>query len=100
MLEFAGREVKEVKKVLIVNGYKKSSFPIPKKKVKEEYKQTESPTANKHPVCIPYISGLSEQLQRVFKFHGVPSYHKPLNTVKFPLVPNGQIKQRTSKEST
>ena len=43
---------------------------------------TEGHTPNKHLVCIPYISGLSEQLQRVFKFHGIPSYHKPFNTIR------------------
>ena len=37
-------------------------------------------------VCIPTISELSEQLQRVFKSHGVASYHKPFNTIKSLLV--------------
>ena len=61
----------------------KWSFQIPKKIVMEEDKQTEGPTANKHLACIPYISGLSEQLQRVFKSHGIPSYQKPFNTLRF-----------------
>ena len=72
-------EVKHVKKVLTVNGYRKWSFQIPKKKVREKDNETDGPTANKHPVCIPYISGLLEQLQRVFRSHGIPSYHKPFN---------------------
>ena len=75
-------EVNNIKKVLTVNGYKKWSLQIPKKKAREEDNPTEGPTANKHPVCIPYISGLSEQLQRVFRSHGVPSYHKPCNTLR------------------
>ena len=60
-------------------------FRPAKKKVREENKQTECPTANKHPVCIPIIS---EQLQRVFKSHayGVHSYHKPFNTIRSLLV--------------
>ena len=43
-------EVKHVKKVLTVNGYKK--------KGREEDNKTEGPTASKHLVCIHYISGL------------------------------------------
>ena len=78
-------EVNHIKKVLRVNGYKKCSFRIPKKKAREE-DTTEGPTANKHLVCIPYISGLSEQLQRVFRSHSVPSYHKPCNILSSLLV--------------
>ena len=80
------KEVKDVKKVLTVNGYKKWSFQIPNKKVREDDNKREGPTANKHPVCITYISGLSEQLQRVCKFYGIPSYHKPFNTLRSLLV--------------
>ena len=65
-LEDVSEEVNHIKKVLAVNGYKKCSFQIPKKKAREQ-DPTEGPTANKHPVCIPYVSGLSEQLQRVFR---------------------------------
>ena len=86
-------EVKHVKKVLTVNGYKKWSFKIHRKKVREEANTT-GPTANKHPVCIPYISGFSEQLQRVFRSHGIPSYHKPFNTLRSLLVnPNYKSKK-------
>ena len=52
-LQDVAEEMKHVKKVVTVNGYKKSPFQIFKKKVKEEYKQTESPTANTYLVCIP-----------------------------------------------
>ena len=74
-------ELKHVKKVLTVNGYKKWLLQIPKKNAREE-DPTEGPTANKCPVCIPYISRLSEQLQRVFRLYGIPSYHKPCNTLR------------------
>ena len=60
-------------------------FRSPRRKLGKKTKK-EGPTASKHPVCIPYISGLSEQLQRVFKSHGVSSYHKPFNTLRSLLV--------------
>ena len=64
----------------------KWSFQIPKRKNREEDNRTTGSTALKHPVCIPYVSGLSERLQRVFRSHGVPSYHKPCNTLRSLLV--------------
>ena len=66
-LEDVREEVNHIKKVLTGNGYKKWSFLISNKKTKEEDNPIEGPTANKHLVSIPYISGLSEQLQRVFR---------------------------------
>ena len=70
-------EVKLVKKVLTPNGYKKCSFQIPKRKVREEDLQIEVPTANKWLICIPYIAGVLEQLQRVFRSHSI--YHLTTN---------------------
>ena len=88
-------DVNLIKKVLTVNGYKKWSFQMPKKKAREEDNPTESTTANTHPVCIPYVSGLSEQLQRVSRSHGVPSYHKPGNALRSLLV---STKDKSKKE--
>ena len=48
-------EVKHVKNALTANGYKK----------KAEDPSKDSATARKFPVSIPYILGISEQLQRV-----------------------------------
>ena len=64
-----------------MNGYKKWSLQIPKRKAREEDNPTEGPTAKTQLVCIPNVSGLSEQLQWLFRFHGVPSYHKPFTTL-------------------
>ena len=87
-------EVNHIKKVLTVNGYKKWSFQIPKKKTREEDNPMEGPTAIKNPVCIPYVSGLSEHMHSVFKSHCVPSYHKPCNTLRSLLVsPNDKYKK-------
>ena len=87
-------EVIHIKNVLTVNGYRKWSFQMPKKKAREE-DPTEGRTANKHPVCIPYFSGLSEQLQMVLRSHGVPSYHKPCITLRSLLVsPKDKSKEK------
>ena len=65
------------------NGYKKWGFvQISKRKVREEDQQIDGPTANKHSVCMSCMFGLSEQLQQVFRSHGIPSYHKPFNTIR------------------
>ena len=43
-------------------------------------------TERKVPVALPYIKGLSKELHRVFKQHGVSTYHKPFNTLRSLLV--------------
>ena len=35
---------------------------------------------------MPYVQGISEKLTRIFKEHGVGTYHKPYNTIKSLLV--------------
>ena len=89
-------EIKHVKDVLRSNGYKNWAFEIPKRK--QETNKNEQPTRSnqqKIPVGIPYISGLSEKLQRIFRSHGIPSYHKPQNTLRSLLV---RPKDKTPKE--
>ena len=41
----------------------------------------------------PYMKGSSEALTRVFKAHGVGTYHRPINTIRFILV---HLKDKTS----
>jgi hypothetical protein len=43
-------------------------------------------TSRHKPVGFPYIQGLSEHLQRVFKKHNVSIYHRPWNTLRQTLV--------------
>ena len=71
-------EVKQVKRVLTVNGYKKWSFQIHKKKVREEDKQTECPTANNHPVCC--ASSPSQGCQNTYRgYSNRMPYHPTTN---------------------
>ena len=41
------------------------------------------------------MSGVSEKIHRIFKKHGIPSFHKPFNTLRALLV---NPKDKTSKE--
>ena len=87
-----------VKKVLTVNEYKKLVvFSDPQEESEGTgLKKQRVLLPTKHLVCIPYISGLSEQLQRVFKSHSIPSYHKPVNTIRSLLVnPKDKSKKET-----
>jgi len=79
------KEISHVKRVLKINGYKPWAFKIPPKKNKEPTEPSES-TSKKFPVKLPYIKGASEAVQRVFKNHGIPSFHKPFNTIRNLLV--------------
>ena len=87
--------MKHIKKALTANVYKKWDFEIPQKRKKVEDPSKDRLTARKFPVSTPYISGVSEQLQRVFRYHSFPSYHKPFNTLRSPLV---SAKDKTPKE--
>jgi hypothetical protein len=60
-------------------------FETPKKKPKPT--TTPSRTArDKISVTIPYIQGLSEQLQRSYTRHSIATIHKPYNTMRNVLV--------------
>ena len=64
-------EVEHIQKVLKQNNWGKKQLPI----------------------AIPYVKGLSEKLQRIFRTHGLSVYHKPWNTIKQSLVnPNSPVK--------
>ena len=81
------QESEHVRKALSANGYKPWSLKLPKKKEKvSDPDQVEKSQARKFPVSIPYIQGLSEKLQRVFRQHGVATYHKPFNSLRSLLV--------------
>ena len=85
------KEKKHVQQVLSENGYKDWSFKIPNQPDRQERKKDKqaNQSESKSPsplIGIPYIRGLSEELHRIFKDHGVNVYHKPVNTLRSLLV--------------
>ena len=93
------KEIKHVKEVLAANGYPDWSLEVPNQSdaiKRKERKKESSPSTHSFPVGLPYISGLSEELQRVFRNHGVSVYHKPFNTLRSLLV---KPKDKQKKEN-
>jgi hypothetical protein len=82
------QEVSHIKKVLKVNNFDPFMLDIPRKKnfTPNPATHQQAGGARQLPIAIPYIKGLSERLQRVFRDHGVSIYHKPHNTIRQSLV--------------
>ena len=74
------KEMAHVQDALKTNGYKHWMFKVPRPK------QQQSGTRPKINVGLLYIKGTSEALTRVFKAHGVGTYHRPINTIRSILV--------------
>ena len=91
-------EIKHVKQALAANGYQQWSFKLPPKKREKEIltAQTTDRPKNNTPIAIPYIKDLSDNIQRIFRSHNIPAYHKPFNTIRSLLV---KPKDKTPKES-
>ena len=67
-------EIVHVKSVLKANGYQDWSFKVPNqpdKSKRVEHKQNKEKTTSIPPIGLPYIQGLSEELQRIFGDHGI-----------------------------
>ncbi len=73
---------------LAANDYPTWAMEVPKaKKAKTTQERGRNTTGSKTPMIgMPYVSGLSERLQRVFKEHGINMYHKPTNRLRDILV--------------
>ena len=78
------KEMAHVHDALKTNGYKQWMFKIPIPK----HQQSTTPTGTrpKTNVFLPYMQGTSDVLTRVFKAHGLGTYHRPINTIRSILV--------------
>jgi predicted GIY-YIG superfamily endonuclease len=79
-------ELLHIKNALAANGYQPWILKLPKKKAKEKPPQNKITNKKISPVPLPYIQGLSENIQRLFTTHNIPSFHKPFNTLRSLLV--------------
>ena len=52
----------------------------------KENVNTRETNRRQHPIGLPYISKMSEQLARIFKSYDIPVYHKHINTLRSLLV--------------
>ena len=78
------KEMAHVQDAVKTNGYKQWMFKVPRPK--QQQSTTPTGTRPKTNVGLPYMQGTSEALTRVFKAHGVGTYHRPINTIRSILV--------------
>ena len=93
-------EVTHVREVLKANGYQDWALNVPNQqdKAQRELRRQQQTTQQANPapsIGLPYVQGLSEELQRLCKQHGVNVYHKPVNTIRSLLV---HPKDKTDKK--
>ena len=94
-----GQEITHIKEVLSANGYPDWIIDVPSQSdatKRKDRKKGSSPSTPSVPVGLPYVAGLSEELQRVFRNHGVSVYHKPFNSLRSLLV---KPKDKQKKEN-
>ncbi|KAK7925859.1 hypothetical protein WMY93_008169 [Mugilogobius chulae] len=91
------KETQHVQKALSACGYPKWALNRAKRPKKQEKRETEK-EKRKNGVSIPYVSGLSEKLQRIFRQHDIPVFFKPVNTLRQKLV-HPKDKMPTEKQS-
>ena len=84
--QYKKEEIDHVKQALAANGYKPWMLKIPEKKEKTKNPTEKTATNKLPPIALPYIKGLSENVQRLFRSHNIPTYHKPFNTLRNALV--------------
>ena len=78
------KEMAHVQYALKTIGYKQWMFKVPRPN--QQQRTTYTGTRPKTNVGLPYMPGISEALTRVFKAHGMDTYHRPINTIVSILV--------------
>lgn len=93
--EDKAKEVQHIQNALLANGYKRWMFKVPSRPSPTSQENSTSETTRPISVGLPYVSGLSEHLSRVFRAQDIRTYHKPYNTLRSILV---HPKDRTPTE--
>ena len=81
-------EISHVRNAFRANNYKEWALDVPPARSKKQVTTTDKTTtrSTRPTLGLPYIQGLSEQLSRTYKSHGVYLFHKPSNTIRSMLV--------------
>ena len=79
-------EKERIKKALSVCGYPEWAFQVTKNGGASKEPSPESSTKSKAKVNIPYVPGVTESLQRLFRKHGVQAHAKPYSKVRAMVV--------------
>jgi hypothetical protein len=81
------KEIQHVRSALTANSYAPWMMTIPKKRAEQRKDNQQSQKKNRQPpIGLPYIRGISEPLERIFRKHEISIYHKPVNTLRQQLV--------------
>ena len=91
-------EKDHVKAVLKDNGYTDWIMKTTMNKKKRETTKKDKEQSTKPACPLPYIQGVSEKLERIYKKYGAKIYHKPYNTLRNILV-NPKDKTPIDKKS-
>ena len=89
------RKYSNIRNALLANGSKRWMFKVPSQTSPTSQENSTSETTRPISVGLPYVSGLSEHLSRVFRAQNIPTYHKPYNMLRSILV---HPKDRTPTE--
>ena len=82
------KEHKHLREALTTCGYPSWAFvktaTVARKNTKKDGEEKKKTRRNN--IVIPYVSGISEKIRRVFNKHHIPVYFKPSNTLRQKLV--------------
>ena len=84
-------EINHVRAALTDNGYTKWALQIPRAKGPTQ-QQAGNKSSHKTMALVPYVQGLSEKLENIFREQGGAVAHKPFNTLRSQLV---RVKDKT-----
>ena len=81
-------EKKLIKDVLAVNDYPEWTHKVVARRETREAnpRSNNAPNTRKGHVALPYVPGVTESLQRLFRSHGIQAHAKPYNTIRSMVV--------------